>query len=39
MNAAPKAEMMVVRGRIDAEGRLREAEPALASLHARAGGE
>ncbi|HWH17048.1 MAG TPA: HAMP domain-containing sensor histidine kinase [Allosphingosinicella sp.] len=38
MSAAPEAELMVVRGSLDAEGRLVEADPPLADLHRRAGG-
>src|SRR3546814_13276427 len=38
MSAERRAEPLVVRGRIDADGRLVEAEAALAGLHERAGG-
>lgn len=39
MSALPLAEPMVVRGRIDGDGRLVAADPPLESLHLRAGGE
>jgi signal transduction histidine kinase len=38
MNAAARPEMPTVNGRIDAQGRLIEADPALLGLHERAGG-
>lgn len=39
MSARPMQEQDVVRGTLDADGRLIDAEPALAGLHERAGGE
>jgi signal transduction histidine kinase len=39
MIAQPKAPSMVVRGRLDAQGRLVEGDPALVNLQLRAGGE
>jgi signal transduction histidine kinase len=39
VNQGSSSQTALVRGRLDAAGRLIEADPSLASLHARAGGE
>jgi signal transduction histidine kinase len=38
VSAQPQPEMEIVRGRVDREGRLVEADPPLSGLHERAGG-
>lgn len=38
MTARPDQDLLTVRGSLDAEGRLVEADPPLAELHSRAGG-
>jgi signal transduction histidine kinase len=39
VSSRPQPGVAAVRGRLDAEGRLAQADPALAGLHLRAGGE